>query len=166
MKYLNVNVKGLNGRRHPTLQGVSKTSDVKKLRAHIKILCSDLYTSELKAKYQGGSPNCTLCEGDSKNKTPIGNIYHTVLVCNAYSHIRRRILHQVEIICARIEDIKTTFSNSDSLCQFLLDCTSLNLSTRLPENSEQCSRIFTLSRDLCYGIIKISLDKLKKLKHG
>ena len=165
MKYLNVNIKGLNGRPHPALQGVSKTNDIKKLRAHIKILCSDLYTSEVKAKYQGGSPHCTLCEGDSKNKTPIENIYHIVMVCNAYSHIRRRILHQVEIICAKIEGIKTIFSNSDSLCQFLLDCTSLNLSHRLPENSELCSRIFTLSRDLCYGIIKIRSEKLKKMNH-
>ena len=88
------------------------------------------------------------------------------MVCNAYSHIRRRILHQVEIICARIEGIKTIFSNSDSLCQFLLDCTSLNLPLRLPENSELCSRIFTLSRDLCYGIIKIRSEKLKKVKHS
>ena len=33
---------------------MSNTTDVEKLRAHIKMLCCDLYTYEVKAKYQGG----------------------------------------------------------------------------------------------------------------
>ena len=48
MLYLNVNVKGLNGRCHPALQNISSTNDVKRLRPHIKMLCSDLYTYEIK----------------------------------------------------------------------------------------------------------------------
>ena len=59
MKYLNIKVKGLNGRPHPAIQGVSNTTDVKKLRAHIKMLCCDLYTYQVKAK--GGSPHCRFC---------------------------------------------------------------------------------------------------------
>ena len=164
MKYLNVNIKGLNGRPHPALQGVSKTSEIKKLRAHMKILCSDLYTSEVRAKYQGGSPHCRLCEGDHPDKIPNENIQHIVIECKAYSHIRTRILNQVEIICASIEGIQNIFLNDEHLCQFLLDCTSLNLPIRIPENNELCSRIFSLSRDLCYGIIKIRSEKLRKIK--
>ena len=39
MSYLNVNLKGINGRCHPALYGVSTTKEVAKLHAHIKLLC-------------------------------------------------------------------------------------------------------------------------------
>ena len=53
MKYFNIKVKGLNGRPHPAIQGVSKTTDVKKLCAHIKMICCDLYTYKVKATKGG-----------------------------------------------------------------------------------------------------------------
>ena len=63
MVYLNVNVKGLNGRPHKALQGVTTIQGVQKMRSHLKMLCSDIYTYEIKALYQGGSPLCRLCTG-------------------------------------------------------------------------------------------------------
>ena len=166
MKYLNIKVKGLNGRPHPAIQGVSNTTDVKKLRAHIKMLCCDLYTYEVKAKYQGGSPHCRFCEDDKiqgvpEERRPVENIQHIITECSAYSHIRTRIIHQLEIICARVLEIRNIFLNNEYLCQFLLDCTSLNLPIRITENNELCSRIFYLSRDLCNGKVKKRSEKLK-----
>ena len=61
MTYLNIATKGLNGRFHPALQGVSTSQGVSKMRVHIKMLCQDFYTYKMKAEYQGGSPNCRLC---------------------------------------------------------------------------------------------------------
>ena len=98
MLYLNLNVKGLNGRCHPALQNISSTNDVKRLRPHIKMLCNDLYTYEIKAAYQGGSPHCRLCQGDSDKNRSIENISHILTKCSVYSEVRTRIVHQMEII--------------------------------------------------------------------
>ena len=62
MRFLNVSVSGLSGRHHPALLNIMTSQDVNKMRPHLKMLCSDLYTYELKAKYNGGSPHCRLCQ--------------------------------------------------------------------------------------------------------
>ena len=64
-----------------------------------------------------------------------------------------------------VPEIRNSFLNNEYLCQFLLDCTSLNLPIRITENNELCSRIFYLSRDLSNGIVKKRSEKLKKLKN-
>ena len=51
MCYLNVNVIGLNGRYHPALLGVTDTKGVPKMRAHLKMLCNDMYTYKRKSDY-------------------------------------------------------------------------------------------------------------------
>ena len=127
MKYLNVNVKGLNGRPHPALQGVTLNKSVQKMRSHIKMLCNDLYTFEIKSKYQGGSPVCRLCSGDNNEKTYNENITHLLTQCKVYTGLRTRILHQMEIVCASAKTkipFKHLLSKDDLLCQFILDCTS------------------------------------------
>ena len=170
MQYLNVNIKGLNGRPHPALQGVTTTKESQKLRAHIKLLCSDLYTYEIKAAYQGGSPHCRLCqaEGSTADDSPSENIVHILTQCSTYLPIRSRILHQMEIICVSSKsgiNFKTILENSEHLSQFILDCTSLNLPVRINTSDEICQRLFQLSRDLCCGIIKIRTKKIKELEN-
>ena len=46
MTFLNVSIKGLNGRPHPALSGITTTHSVKKSRAHLKMLADDLYNME------------------------------------------------------------------------------------------------------------------------
>ena len=171
MLYLNVNVKGLNGRCHPALQNISSTNDVKRLRPHIKMLCSDLYTYEIKAAYQGGSPHCRLCQGDSdENRTQpqlVENISHILTKCSAYAEARTRIFHQMEIICSQSKceiNFKNILKDPEHLTQFILDCTSLNLPVRISDYDEVCPQIFALSRDLCFSINKTRLEILKKMK--
>ena len=48
----NLGAKGLYGRFHPALQGVTTSQGVSKMCAHIKMLCQDLYTYKMKADYQ------------------------------------------------------------------------------------------------------------------
>ena len=154
MSYLNVNVKGLNGRPHPALSGILTTKCVRKARAHIKMLTGDLYTYETKSKYQGGSPHCRLCiEQGPKTE----NLVHIITECKAYKDVRIRILLQIEIVCTRAQsniNFRNILTNNNQLTQFILDCTSLNLSERINECDAICPIVFNLARDLCYSIMK------------
>ena len=166
MSYLNIGTKGLNGRFHPALQGVTTSQGVSKMRAHIKMLCQDLYTYEIKAAYQGGSPNCRLCLASSQNKEYTENIEHIVSVCSAYTEVRCRILEEMKHICEnsksgiQFDELK---QNSSLLTQFILDCCSLNLPQRFNIDDQECQKIFQLSRDLCHYIRKRRMEILNNL---
>ena len=131
------------------------------------MLCSDTYTYEIKALYQGGSPLCRLCSGYPSENTQNENITHIVTQCDAYSELRGRILLQMEVLCASAKttiNFKQIQANNKELCQFILDCTSLNLTTRINEEDEICPKLFALSRDLCFGINKLRTQKLKLIQ--
>ena len=64
------------------------------MRAHLKMLCNDLYTYKRKSDYQGGSPHCSLCQGS------IEDLDHILAQCSAYSDVRDRILDDIEKICS------------------------------------------------------------------
>ena len=167
MCYLNVNLKGLNGRHHPALLGVSTTQGVSKMRAHIKMLCSDLYTYEMKAEYQGGSPHCRLCQQPSENNENVENLEHIITECTAYSEVRDRIIKGMENLCGKsksgvsFEEIR---KNPKHLTQFILDCSSMNLPSRINNCDEICGDIFELSRDLCFYLKKTRIAKLRSLE--
>ena len=44
--YLNIQLHGLSGRPHPTLQNINTTRDAQKLRLHLKFLTCDFLTNE------------------------------------------------------------------------------------------------------------------------
>ena len=60
MIYLNVSLIGLNGRLHPAITGVTTSHQVKKMRPHIKMLCGNYLTYEIKSSQSGGSPDWLL----------------------------------------------------------------------------------------------------------
>ena len=124
----------------------------------------DLYTYEMKASFQGGSPDCRLCEPSATPFTNVENLSHIIASCDAYKDIRRRILLQIEIVVrqsANQIDFQCILLNKELLTQFILDCTSLNLPTRVSPSDEVCSRIFQLSRDLCFSILKKRISMLR-----
>ena len=130
------------------------------------MLCNDIYTFEIKSKYQGGSPVCRLCSGDNNEIPHNENITHIITRCKAYSSLRARILHQMEIVCVGAKTkipFKDYLSKDDLLCQFILDCTSLNLPVRISTEDETFHRIFSLSRDLCFGINKTRTNLIKSM---
>ena len=162
MSFLNVSLKGLNGRVHPALAGIFTTKCVAKSRDHIKMLTDDLYTYDKKARYQGGSPQCRLC-----SEQHVEDLVHIVATCKTYQNCRLRILFQMEIICRHAKsriNFRTIQQNPNQLTQFILDCTSINLENRISEYDEICPLIFNLARDLCHGIIRTRDSQLKLLK--
>ena len=165
MKFLNVNLIGLSGRCHPALSNITTTKQVSRMRPHIKMLCGDYYTYELKSKYQGGSPHCRLCGTEEKS---IENIQHILTTCLSYSDVRNRIISDMKNILKNIDYIQcyeTIFEDNLNLTQFILDCTSANLPIRLNYSDKITSDIFELSRGLCYSINKTRLYLLKDLEN-
>ena len=62
MTFLNIQLNGLTGRRHPALMGLTTTRDVDKARTHIKMLSGDYLTySRLTIDRKSGDPSCRLC---------------------------------------------------------------------------------------------------------
>ena len=165
MSFLNISIKGLNGRCHPALLGIKTTESVRKMRPFLKMLTCDYYTFQLRAKYQGGSPHCKSCEAQPpKNE----DLPHILTECIAYSDIRNRIFKDYEELCNNaINQINFSdfLKNPSHLTQFILDCGSLNLPSRISYDDPVCSYIFKLSHDLCFGINKTRINKLKNLKN-
>ena len=155
MKYLNVSVCGLRGKRHPALSNLLTAFNVKKSRPHLKMLCMDYYTYEKRADQSGGSPHCRSCCVANQEMPPAENIHHIITQCSAYSDIRERILHEFKSVC---EESKSKLNFDDiqkdesKLCQFILDPTSLNLECRMCPNDSKTDELFQLSRDICYAI--------------
>ena len=163
MKYFNVSLIGLTGRCHPALCNITTTQQVIRMRPHLKMLCGDYYTYELRAKYQGGSPQCRLCTSESQN---IENIEHILITCPNYSDVRQRVISEMKTIVEGIDYIQTSeniFSDNHNMTQFILNCTSANLTTRINYNDENLSKIFELSRGLCYSIHKTRISLLKDI---
>ena len=163
LKYLNISLLGLSGHHHPALSGIVTVNDVKKSRHHIKMLVGDLFTYEKKSEQSGGSPFCRLC-AEEKNES----VSHILTYCSAYSDLRTRILEELAYLC-KVSKSDVNFSeilqNSENLCQFILDPTSINLSSRVHMNDPLVDMFFKTSRDICSSIceqrLKLLSEKLK-----
>ena len=161
MKFLNVSIMSLRGRRHLALSNIVTSHEVKKSRSHIKMLCGDFFTYEEKAKQSGGSPHCRLCPVHKNIKE---DIPHILISCEAYYETRGRLLKQYENLLERnLSNINFAeiSSKTDILCQFILDPTSMNLERRINEIDPILPEIFQLSRDYCFAI---SNERTKLLK--
>ena len=167
MQFLNIELKGLNGRPHPVISETRTTKQVRKSCSHIKLLCDDVYTFERKAKYDGGSANCRLCFNDQLEENHNENVIHIIATCSAYAELRGRIKCEIESVCANILPlclIHEIIVSPKSFTQFILDCTSHNLPVRIDPSLDIFLTIMDLSRDLCFGILKLRSEMLKALK--
>ena len=120
MKYLNIQLHGLSGRAHPTIHGILTTQDVKKLRLHMKFLTCDILTDELSA-----DTTCPLCHSPSPDPTE-----HALVSCQALSEVRSRIFPELLNTAAQVQPMSGILSYDippPIMTQFILDCTSLNL---------------------------------------
>ena len=150
LKYLHVSLTGLSGRRHPALSGLFSVNEVRKSRPHVKMLVGDFYTYERKSEQSGGSPNCRLCSDNQSE-----SISHILAVCSTYSDIRVRILGELSHLCLSSKseiNFQDVMKNSETLCQFILDPSSMNLSKRIHMNDPLLDQIFKTCRDFCYCI--------------
>ena len=163
MTYLNVNLSGLSGLPHPALRGIRTTQDCKKLRIHIKFLSGDFLTWSRRHKDNPMlDPSCRLCSATEET------IEHILTVCPALVETRQRLYPDLMNIVFKVQptcQIIQSSSPSDILTQFILDCTSVNLTEefRVPSHNPLIQDIFTISRDWCYAVSNARSRLLKTL---
>ena len=139
--------------------------EVRKARIHLKMLAGDFLTYEVKSSHSGGSAHCRVCIKVTKVAI-IENLEHILTSCVMYDDIRERIYpcYDQELQSSKSKLELSDFSQSnETLCQFLLDPTSLNLKFRLTDNDPTVKNLFNLSRDLCFAISKKRTQLLASL---
>ena len=98
----------------------------------------------------GGNPHCRSC-----NSFENENIFHIVSKCIGYEELRRKIKTEYEEVCHKSQtnlNFKEIVVSDISFCQFVLDPTSMNLSTRINIKDPILKEIFQISRDFCYAL--------------
>ena len=94
-------------------------------------------------------------------------VSHIIASCLGLSDERARILSEFENLCKLTKNqinFENILKNEETLSQFILDPTSLNLSERLSLKDPLVKDFFKLSRDFCYKIDKTRLGLLKQLE--
>ena len=136
------------------------------------MLAGDYFTFFAKSKQVPGSSHCRLCQD------PVEDLVHVLCHCPAFSDSRQRILDELSALLSHPGDNKSSkvldremvnnlFSVKRTLTQFILDCCSYNLpnSFRYNSNDPKVTKIFSLTRDLCYTIHTTRINRLRDLKN-
>ena len=163
LTYLNVSVSGLRGKPHPSLANLLTTHDVLKSQTHIKMLCENYFTYEIRANQSRGSPHCRVCSQPNQVEKPSENLSHIISKCVAYENIRSRILPEYSLLCQQSKssiNFADILLDKSRLCQFIMDPGSLNLHPRISQSDPLLDQFFALSRDYCYAIHKRRLKIL------
>ena len=162
MTYLNVSTTGLRGRHHPALSNMITTREVRLSRPHIKLLSGNYLTYKIKADQSGGSPRCRICSsGDDES------VCHVISTCQGLADVRGRVLEEFRELCKGTKNrinFDDIVQNVETLCQFVLDPTSLNLPIRLSLQDPLVTKFYRLSRDFCHIIDKTRVGLLKNLQ--
>ena len=75
---------------------------------------------------------------------------------------------EFENVCSQSKSnitFRTIFSEPETLCQFILDPSSFNLSERIHRDDPVLLPLLKLSCDLCYGISSERMKILKKMEN-
>ena len=163
MKYMNVNLIGLMGKCHPCLAGIITTEEVKKLRPFLKFLTGDYLTYQKKYDQNNqGSPFCRLCllqEGET--------VCHILAICPMYETKRREFIDEMKNLCSKSDNFDFQVileeDNPETLTQFILDPTSINLKIRVNIKDPITQDLFKLSRDMCNYVHSERMKQLNEL---
>jgi hypothetical protein len=167
LQYLNVQAIGLTARPHPVLAWVLTTQDVTTVRPHIKMLAGDYICYANLAHDRGLDPHCRLCHLLSHHPAPAENMEHLLTRCRATADTRERIIPEIlNTVATSFPQNKILFSpNHNLLTQFILDCSSLNLSVdiRIPTNHQSFISITKLCSSLIHALHKDRTRQLRNL---
>ena len=124
----------------------------------------------MRASQSGGSPHCRICsvineEPNASHPNPVEDVQHILTACVGTAKIRETILPKIETAVGLSKssvDFSSIKNSPHTLTQFLLDCTSLNLSNSLRVNfgDPNLKNIFTEAR---HYINAVHLERIRKL---
>ena len=167
LQYLNVQCTGLTGRPHPVLSWVQTTQDVEIIRPHIKILCGDYLCYDYLHHDRGTDPQCRLCSSlVCDGPAPVEDIEHLLSICRATRETREnRLVILLNTIAHLCRDNSLVLNQSSSLLtQFVLDCSSLNLSPDFRISPDHPA--FTdITRQCSYYVHAVHRDRKRQLKN-
>ena len=167
LNFLNVQSIGLCGQTHISLHSLMTTQDLRIVRPHLKMLSGDYLCFQHMWKDRGSDPQCRLCP--SSELVP-ETITHILAVCRGTYEARSKIFPELLNVIADVSPFNKMLLNSeepDTIAQFILDCTSLNLPNdiRISNSAPGVTRIFEVARQYCYAVHSERITKLKKLKN-
>ena len=169
LSLLNVQLTGLTGRHHPVLSGLFTTHDVSRLRPHVKMLAGDYTCYATLAIERGTDPQCRLCPATLSCPPPSEDIQHVLLRCRGTADVRTKMIPELLNTVAKFFPRNKILDHHDHLTmiQFILDCSSPNLpsTTRIDPNHINSFEVIRVCRDICYGIHKERIRKLRALGH-
>ena len=169
LSFLNVQLTGLTGRHHPVLSGLFTTHDVSRLRPHVKMLAGDYTCYATLAIERGTDPQCRLCPATLSCPPPSEDIQHVLLRCRGTADVRTKMIPELLNTVAKFFPRNKILDHHDHLTmiQFILDCSSPNLpsTTRIDPNHINSFEVIRVCRDICYGIHKERIRKLRALGH-
>ena len=170
MAWFNVSTIGLTGRHHPVLNGAVTAHEVKKLRPMVRMLAGDYFCFAVKNDQSGGGDHCRLCPDLGPDlPRPREDVQHIVTECEATRQTRERVMTSlrscVESMNMDPRAIHELFNDNVVLCQFILDCSSLNLANHIRMNisDARLTEVVKICRDICYAIHNDRLRQLKML---
>ena len=168
MTWFNVSTTGLTGRHHPVLNGAVTAHEVKKLRPMVRMLTGDYFCFAVKNDQSGGGDHCRLCPDLGPDlPRPREDIQHIVTECEATRDTRERLLinlwSSLEQVNKDPSAMTELLCDKVLLCQFILDCSSLNLPNhiRIGAGDRRLTEVVKVCRDICYAVHN---DRLRKLK--
>ena len=167
LNFLNVQSIGLCGQTHISLHSLMTTQDLRIVRPHLKMLSGDYLCFQHMWRDRGSDPRCRLCP--SSELVP-ETITHILAVCRGTYEARSKIFPELLNVIADASPFNKMLLNSeepDTIAQFILDCTSLNLPNdiRISNSAPGVTRIFEVARQYCYAVHSERITKLKKLKN-
>ena len=137
------------------------------IRPHLKMLSGDYLCFAYLASDRGLDPSCRLCQSLSHLPVPSEDLEHLLARCKATGETRNRYLPEVLNTVAKYFPTSKILNNTntDILTQFLLDCSSLNLSQdfRIPNNHPNFIEITRHCSIMIHGIHRDRTRQLKDL---
>ena len=131
LQYLNVQALGLTSRIHPILSWVMTTQDTVIVRPHIRMLAGDYLCGDYLGRDRGIYPQCKLCRALPMPQVVPEDIEHLLTRCRATAETRESKIPNLLNTISEFSPNNALLLNpgQTQMTQFILDCTSLNLSS-------------------------------------
>ena len=162
MNYFNVATTGLRSRLHPAVCNIITSQEVKLSRPHIKFLSGNYLTYKTKAEQSGGLTHCRICLSGCDE-----SISHVISTCQAMAVEREKLLVELKDMCCKTKNqinFTELSTNEETLCQFILDPTSLNLPVRVSLSDPLMPDFYKFCRNYCFKLDKTRCGLLAELE--
>ena len=139
---------------------------MKSLRPHLRMLSGDYPSYSNIAHDRGLEGHCRLCQQISPHYLPSEDTMHILTRCLATADTRQRLIPDLFNTLSQFAPnhiFLTLTPSHDSLTQFILDCTSLNLSNsaRIPSSHPGYKNITRQCSEIVHAI---HMDRSRQLK--